>query len=74
MAVYRVVAPAPTSGDVRGVWITITEEYPTGVGYIPPSPGAIGWFTRSGWTVTELAEDDPQQPTLTEDHADEPPA
>lgn len=66
MAVYRVEAPTPTEGDVRGVWFTATEQYPNGVAYIPPSPGAIGWFTRAGYTLTELAEDDPQQPTLTE--------
>jgi hypothetical protein len=61
MAVYRIEAPDPNiNGDVRGVWIT------DGVGYIPESPGAIGYFTRSGWTITALAEDDPQQPTLTQ--------
>lgn len=60
MAVYRIQSPDPQPGvvNVRGVLVT------DGVGYIPYSGGAIGHFTRAGWTVTELAEDDPQQPTL----------
>lgn len=60
MAVYRIESPDPQPGviNVRGVLVT------DGVGYIPPSGGAIGAFTRMGWTLTELDPDDPQQPTL----------
>lgn len=60
MAVYRIESPDPQPGTINVRGVLVTE----GVGYIPGSPGAIGHFTRAGWAVTQLAEDDPQQPTL----------
>lgn len=65
MAVYRIEAPEAITGNVCGVLVA------NGVGYIPYSGGGIGHFTRAGWTVTELAANDPRQPTLAV-HVDEP--